>query len=51
VAARTGLDRDEVAGAHPKSAPDFVLLVEACQARVTKNMNETARSSQLDKPR
>lgn len=38
-----GLDRDDVAGAHPKSAPDFVLLTGACQARLTKKIRTKPR--------
>ncbi len=34
-----GLDRDEVAGAHSKSAPDFVLLTRACQGKIDEEMN------------
>jgi hypothetical protein len=35
-----GLNLDEVAGAHPKSAPNCVLLAESCQARLTKTDEE-----------
>jgi hypothetical protein len=53
VAAKDGkLNLDEVAGAHPKSAPDFVLLAEACQARLARKDEQiTAFSLNLIKNR
>jgi hypothetical protein len=39
------INRDELAGAHPKIAPDLVLLSGACQARLSKNED---RSYQIE---
>src|SRR4029077_10773780 len=47
-----GLNLDEVAGAHPKSAPDLVLFTGACQARLARKDEQiTAVSLNLIKNR